>query len=72
MFHIKGLPHAPAPMRLPSIHFVVQPVQSAYVSVHVGKHHVHKYIIINLFPRPLQIGKQQPGNETVSIMRLYL
>ena len=28
---------------------------------------VHKYII-NLIPRPLQIGKQQPGNEAVSIM----
>ena len=56
MFHIKGLPHAPASMHLPSIHFVVQPVQSAHVSIHVGKHHVHKYII-NLFPRPLQIGE---------------
>ena len=54
-------------MRLPSIHFVVQPVQSAHVSVHVGKHHVHKYII-NLILRPFQIGKQQPGNEAVSIM----
>ena len=28
---------------------------------------MHKYIIINLFPRPLQIGKQQPGNEVVSL-----
>ena len=57
--------HQP-PVCLPSIHFVVQPVQSAYVSIHVGKHHVHK-CIINLIPRPLQIGKQ-PGNEAVSIM----
>ena len=30
---------------------------------------VHKSMyIINLIPRPLQIGKQQPGNEAVSIM----
>ena len=72
MFHIKGLPHAPAPMRLPSIHFVVQPVQSAHVSIHVGKHHVHKYII-SLFPRPLQIGENTAWewdcvyNEVVSL-----
>ena len=54
-------------------HFVIQPVQSAYVSVHVGKHHVHKYIIINLFPRPLQIGENTTWewdcvcNEVVSL-----
>ena len=59
-------------MRLPSIHFEVQPVQSAHVSVHVGKHHVHKYII-NLFPRPLQIGETTAWewdcvyNEVVSV-----